>query len=212
MKISLKTAGLVLVAFFAIAIGLYPIAYLVSDMRMGLLATKPEELLSSRVWNALFHVHIFFGGLSLLAGWSQFIKKIRNKNLGLHRVLGKVYIICVVLSGGAGLYIALYATGGIISVLGFTSLAVAWLATSIRAYVLIRNKRIDDHERWMIRSFALTFAAVTLRLWLPLMDFAMGMDFFDAYRIVAWLCWVPNVLVAEAIIMGMLRGKQVVAS
>lgn len=201
-----------MLAFFAIAVGLYPVAYLVSDMKLGLLATKPSELLSSQRWSVLFQVHIFFGGISLLAGWSQFIRKIRNKYIGLHRILGKVYIICVVLSGSAGLYIAYYSTGGIVSVLGFTSLAVAWLATSIIAYFLIRHKKIDEHERWMIRSFALTFAVVTLRLWLPLMDFALGMDFFDAYRIVAWLCWVPNVLVAEVIIRGLPGSRHASAS
>jgi hypothetical protein len=49
----------------------------------------------------------------------------------------------------------------------------------------------------MIRSYALTFAAVTLRIWLPLFQNGFGMEFISAYVIIAWLCWVPNLLWAE---------------
>jgi hypothetical protein len=48
----------------------------------------------------------------------------------------------------------------------------------------------------MIRSFALTFAAVTLRLYLPF-PMIWGFEFIEGYRIIAWLCWVPNLLIAE---------------
>jgi hypothetical protein len=57
--------------------------------------------------------------------------------------------------------------------------------------------RLDEHRRWMVRSFALTFAAVTLRLQLPLAA-AAPIDSLDAYRAIAWLCWVPNLLAVEA--------------
>lgn len=42
----------------------------------------------------------------------------------------------------------------------------------------------------------MAFAAVTLRLYLPLL-FLAGLDFTEAYRIVSWVCWVPNLLVIE---------------
>lgn len=48
----------------------------------------------------------------------------------------------------------------------------------------------------MIRSFALTFAAVTLRLYLPL-HLLFQVSFDDAYRAISFLCWVPNLLIAE---------------
>ena len=51
----------------------------------------------------------------------------------------------------------------------------------------------------MIRTNALTFAAVTLRLWLPAF-IASGADYIEAYTAVAWLSWVPNLLVAEWIV------------
>ena len=56
--------------------------------------------------------------------------------------------------------------------------------------------RFDEHLRWMIRSFALTFAAVTLRLYLPFPPM-MGFTFVEGYRAIAWLAWVPNLIAAE---------------
>ncbi len=67
------------------------------------------------------------------------------------------------------------------------------------AYRHIRNKNLERHREWMTRNYALTFAGVTLRLWLPLFS-GFGMEFQTAYMIVAWLCWVPNLVVAQWII------------
>src|SRR5688572_12516974 len=196
----MKTFWWAIFIFFSISIGLYPIAYLLVDMSYGLLASKSAELLHNTVWYTAFYQHIFLGAIAMLVGWSQFSKKFRNKNLSFHRTLGKVYLIAVALSGSAGLFIAFYATGGLISVFGFMGLAVSWLFTSLQAYLAIRKKDIDQHQYWMIRSYALCWAAVTLRIWLPLFQFGFDIEFMTAYRIIAWLCWVPNLLVAEMII------------
>jgi uncharacterized membrane protein len=189
----------VLFVLFAISIGLYPVIYALVDMSQGLLASKPAELVASTLYKSAFNLHIALGGLSLLTGWSQFSRKFRAKNISTHRTLGKTYLISVMISGICGLYIAFFATGGWISALGFGGLAMAWLFTSSSAYRAIRSKDIDSHERWMIRSYALTFAAVTLRIWLPLSMIA-GLEFVFAYRIISFLCWVPNLLIAEILI------------
>src|SRR5687768_8940786 len=139
----MKTLLWSLFIFFAVSVGLYPFAYLFFDMTYGLLSSKSPELLNDQVWRSTFYQHIFLGAVALLTGWSQFSKQIRNKNLKLHRTLGTIYLIAVALSGTAGLYIALYATGGILSVTGFSGLAIAWLFTSLQAYVAIRRKNID---------------------------------------------------------------------
>ena len=186
---------------FALAIGFYPAIYYFVDMHsQGLLASKPKELLNSNVWHTLFYVHITAGGLAMLTGWSQFSNRLRGRYLNMHRFVGKVYVLSVLLSSCAGLYIAFFASGGIISVVGFGSLALLWLFTDIKAYTSIRKLQIDEHERWMIRNYALTFAAVTLRIWLPLATGLMHFDFITSYRVISWLCWVPNLVVAELII------------
>ena len=48
----------------------------------------------------------------------------------------------------------------------------------------------------MIYSYALSFSAVTLRIWLPLLISQFN-DFIIAYQIVAWLSWIPNLIVAH---------------
>ena len=106
----------------------------------------------------------------------------------------------MVLSSTAGFYIAMFASGGIICVLGFGSLALSWLFTVLMAYTRILKRDIKQHENWMIRNYALTFAAVTLRIYLPLAMQLMHWDFTASYRVISWLCWVPNLIVAEMII------------
>src|SRR5690606_24328344 len=79
---------------------------------------------------------------------------------------------------------------------GFFLLAILWLFTTVMAWKSAMRRDFVVHERWMIRSFALTFAAVTLRLYLPVVSI-LGLEFLPAYRIIAWAAWVPNLIGAE---------------
>ncbi len=182
-------------AFLAIGVGLYPLMYVFAAEQSGLLQSKTTELLANQAWNLAFYGHISFGGLALLTGWSQFSRKIRNKRLNLHRNLGKTYALAVLISGVCGIYIGFFASGGIIPAVGFISLGVIWLYTTLKAYKAIRSKDIQLHQGMMVYSYAACFAAVTLRIWLPLLTIAFG-EFLTAYKIVAWLCWVPNMIFA----------------
>ncbi|MEX0289665.1 MAG: DUF2306 domain-containing protein [Flavobacteriaceae bacterium] len=182
-------------AFLSVLIGLYPLVYLIEGREFGILPSKDEALLSNVFWNIGFYGHIIFGGIALLIGWIQFSKKIRNANLKRHRVIGKIYILAALISGICALYIAFYANGGLVSALGFGCLGLLWLFTTVRAYSAIKNRDIQLHQGFMVYSYAACFAAVTLRIWLPLLALIFE-DFITAYRIVAWLCWVPNMIFA----------------
>jgi uncharacterized membrane protein len=197
----LKMLPWVLFAFLAIVIGLYPLIYYLMDMHSkGLLSQKPRELVNSNIWFTAFYIHITFGGMALLTGWTQFSRRLREKYLGTHRLVGKIYVASVYLSSISGLFIAFFATGGIVNVLGFGILAILWFITITMAYTSILKRDIRQHENWMIRNYALTFAAVTLRIWLPLLSGFVFHDFIPAYRLVSWLCWVPNFIIAEIIV------------
>ncbi|GGH05874.1 DUF2306 domain-containing protein [Mucilaginibacter phyllosphaerae] len=188
-------------AFFAIAVGLYPLLYLLIDMQSnGLLHSKPKAVLNNSIWSTAFYIHIAFGGLALLIGWTQFSARLRQRYLNSHRLVGKIYVIAVALSSIAGLYIAFFATGGIVCVLGFGLLAIIWLISNIMGYLTIRRGHVPLHQKWMIFNYALTFAAVTLRVWLSLLIIFVFHDFVPAYRVVSWLCWVPNLIIALIII------------
>ncbi len=149
---------------------------------------------------AVLITHIVASMLALIIGPFQFLPAIRKgRRIMVHRWLGRTYLLGVLFGGLGGLYMAQLAYGGIISELGFTGLAILWLYTGYQAYRHIRARDINGHRRWMIRNYALTFAAVMLRTWLPISG-ALGIDFLMAYRVIAWMCWIPNLLVVEWII------------
>ena len=98
--------------------------------------------------------------------------------------------------GVSGMYMAAWSYGGWVTHLGFGLLGFATFVSALKAYFHIRAREVAPHRAWMIRNYALIFAAVMLRIELPLMAFAMQ-EFDTPYAIVSWLCWVPNLLWAE---------------
>lgn len=184
------------IALFAIIIGLYPGIYLINDRNFGILSSKSNELLANVFWNTAFYTHIILGGIALLIGWLQFNRKLRLRSPSMHRTIGKIYIVSVFFSSMAGIGLGFFATGGLISSTGFIFLGIIWFSTTLSAYLKARNMQIDQHRRLMIYSYAACFAAVTLRIWLPILNIIF-VDFILAYTIVAWLCWVPNLLFAH---------------
>jgi uncharacterized membrane protein len=196
-----KNLPRITVAVLATMTGLYPAAYyIVRSDHFGVLDWKSAELLANYFYRGSFFTHITFGGVALLIGWLQFSKKIRARNLSLHRTIGKMYMVAVALSGIAGFTIAMSATGGPVSMVGFGLLALLWLYTDLQGYRTIRKLQIERHRAWMIRNYSLTFAAVTLRIYLPLATAVIHFDFIPSYRVISWLCWVPNLVVAALLI------------
>jgi len=197
----LKKILWVLFGFFSITIGLYPFAYLFPTgiQESGLLQTKSIEILSHSMWQLGFNLHIFCGGFALLIGWLQFVPSLRKKYLNVHRTIGQAYVILVFLSGVSAGYIVMNASGGDSAFWGFAALAIVWLATTLIAYLAILKGNINKHQNFMILSYAACWGAVTLRIWLPLLTVYFG-DFNKAYDIVAWLSWVPNLLIGLWII------------
>jgi uncharacterized membrane protein len=143
------------------------------------------------------YTHIFAAAIALILGPFQFSMKLRRKYTRLHRWLGRIYLgIGVLLGGAAGLYMSQFAFGGVMAKTGFGCLAICWLFTGVRAYLAVRSGEIAAHQRWMIRNFSLTLAAVSLRLYLPIAEIS-GFAFEVSYPVTAWMCWVPNIVFAE---------------
>ena len=144
------------------------------------------------------YTHVFAAIFALALGPLQFSARLRATRPRVHRWLGRLYLgVGVAIGGAAGLYMASFAFGGPVARVGFSLLALAWLYTGWRAYAAIRRRDVAAHRKWMVRNFALTLAAVTLRIYLPL-SMVAGLPFESAYVAIAWLCWMPNLLVAEA--------------
>lgn len=144
--------------------------------------------------------HVVGGVAALVLGPWQFSERVRERNLRLHRWMGRAYLIGVLVGSTAGLGMATISLGGLVTHIGFGLLAGLWLLTAVFAYSRIRRGEIDSHRDWMTRNYALTFAAVTLRLWLPFLVRAFHIEIMQAYMTVSWLAWVPNLLMAEVLI------------
>lgn len=186
-----------LMMVLATLVALYAMSYVVVGAPM-----YPADLSESflaRPWG--IYPHAFFGSIAMILGPFQFRRELLRRRRSLHRGLGKVYVVSCLAAGAAGLYMAAYSYGGWVTHLGFGGLATALLVTTLKALAAVRRGEIVRHREWMIRSYALIFAAVTLRLQLPLLTAAFG-GFEAAYMTVSWLCWVPNLIWAEWYVRG----------
>ena len=173
--------------YAAVAYGLFPLGSLVHPDMKSVFQTHATGI----------YLHIFASIVALALGPFQFSTRLRQSRPALHRWSGRVYLsIGVLIGGSSGLYMAQLAFGGWLARSGFAALALCWLFTGFMAYWAIRRGDIQNHRRWMLRNFALTFAAVTLRIYLGL-SVAAGIQFEQAYPVIAWLCWVPNLLLVE---------------
>ena len=146
-------------------------------------------------------MHVACGILLMIIGPFQFIGRIRRRFVRLHRTLGVTYLTAATGLGLSGLALAPTAYTGIVASLGFTFLDLAMLLTTWTALRMVLAHRYSDHRRWMIRSYSLMFAAPMLRL-LSLIYYTLSgaglvsFSFETAYAGIAWLCWVPNILLA----------------
>lgn len=140
-------------------------------------------------------LHIATGTTALALGAVNIMRGFQRKTDKKHRMIGRIYAAAVAVSSLAGLYNAQFAHGGVVSRIGFSTLAVLWFSTLVMSvYNIVFRKNVPRHAFWMILNFSLTFAAVTLRL--QLVPFTQPSSVFDiAYPIIAWTCWVPNLLV-----------------
>jgi uncharacterized membrane protein len=164
-------------------------------LRPGMPDGFAEQLPVYREHAVWFLLHVSGGALALLIGPWQFLARARARRPRLHRRLGWMYAVGVLAGGIGGLYVAPLAFGGVVVHLSFALLAVVWIATTGIAIAKIRSGDVAGHRRWMIRSCALTFAAVTQRLWLVSLDVAL--PFEAAYQAAALLGWLPNLVAVE---------------
>ena len=144
--------------------------------------------------------HLAGGLVALAIGPWQLSTRLRAGALNRHRWMGRVYVIAALIGGIGGLSLAMRSMFGLVTHVGFGMLAVLWLYSTTMAWIRIRAGDQVAHWRWMIRSFALTLAAVALRIYVPVSSL-LHIPFEDAYQVISWFCWVPNLIVAEWIIL-----------
>jgi len=183
MKNTSMTHRLQVMLFVALVIASIAVAFYAFGFQLRIVGDPGFHARFDEV--ALFStMHVVGGGLCLGLGGFQFSKRLRTKHLDLHRNMGRVYLILVLIGGCGSLVLAPRADGGLVAKLGFGMLAAAWLFSALQAYLAVLRKDIASHRAWMMRNFSLTFAAVTLRIYLGMFA-ALDVAFDDAYQSVA---------------------------
>jgi uncharacterized membrane protein len=171
---------------------------------------QPAAFLASQAATYLAHLgplllHVGGGVTALAVGPWQFWGRLRTRHPAVHRALGRVYLLAVLAAGAGGLLLAPLSLGGPLAHVGFSVLAMVLLLTTAAAFVSILRRRIDDHRAWMVRSYALVFAAVTFRSWLGLA--ATGLPFEQVYAVGSWTSWLIDLLVAELLLTAIGRTR-----
>ena len=164
-------------------------------LALGLPLAFPDMLGHVEGQPLAFLLHVSLAPVALAIGAVQFFPALRQNHKAMHRWLGRLYGLAILISGSAGLVVALNAAGGVSAQAGFAVLAVLWVGVTANAVRHAVARRIGKHRRWMVYSYALTFAGVTLRLYL-LGFVATGFTYTEASVYLAWMCWLPNLAFA----------------
>lgn len=190
MRRVVTTAGFGLLLLLCLATALFSARFLFPD---PVLADSMAPHLEARPFVFLTHV---VGGVTALALGSIQLVTWRGPRRAWHRAAGRVYVLACLIGAIAGFGLAATTPAGPVAGAGFGLLAVFWFGTTTLAWRKAVSGDFAQHRRWMIRSLSLTFAAVTLRIMIPLSPLT-GLDFPTAYQAIAFLCWIPNLLLIE---------------
>lgn len=199
---------LLLLAFFTWLMANITLEYIPYNTDVGFLRIK-QQYIDIDHWRIAFFIHVYASLWVLFAGFTQFSKWLQRNNPSLHRTLGYVYVLNVLLiTGPAGLIMGFYANGGLFSRIAFVLLAVLWIFFTAMALIKAKQKDFKAHRNYMIRSYALTLSALTLRAWKYAITNTITVPPMDVYRVVAWLGWVGNLIFAEFLILRYKRSSQ----
>lgn len=204
MKLKAKTAlsyGLLaLYAYFCYLMLKITLQYIPFDTDVAFLRIK-QDYISRTYYQWAFFIHAYTAILALAAGFTQFSPLIRSQFPQIHRISGWLYLIVVLLlAGPSGIIIGIHANGGWSSQFGFCLLGILWIYFSWIALQKIKQRDIQAHRDFMYRSFALALSAISLRAWKYIIVAIWQPRPMDTYRVVAWLGWVGNLILAEIII------------
>jgi hypothetical protein len=142
--------------------------------------------------------HAVFSSIAIITGAIQLRKKWRARFPVWNIRLRYIYFVSVIIGGISGLILALEAYAGFANLIGFSLLAILWLFTTYKAYIAQKNKNMPDYKIWIVRSYALTFSAVTLRFYMGIFFWIFGyLQFEYFYATLGFLCWVPNIILVE---------------
>jgi hypothetical protein len=183
--------------------------YIPFTTNAAFLQIKQTEVNSLPEYIYLFYMHVYSSIFVLLFGFMQFFSFKSRAGMRLHRLAGYQYVLLLlVFAAPSGLYMGWHANGGLWGKISFVTLGLLWWAATLMAMVKIKRRQFAAHRSWMVRSFALSLSAVTLRLWKVVIVYFLHLPPMEVYKIIAWMGWVPNLIIAEIIIHNQQKKNQ----
>jgi len=181
----------ILMMALSLPIAAYALIYVIPDApgRIEIVMANAQAL-------PFLPLHAGAGAVALALGPLQFWSGLRRSRPGLHRGVGMLYVIACLVGAIAGMVLATSSASGLVPGLGFGLAGLFWFALTALGFMAALDRRFPAHRAWMVRSFAMTFSAVTLRIQLGI-AFPLGYAFEDIYGVLAFSSWIPNLIVAE---------------
>ncbi|MDX2172103.1 MAG: DUF2306 domain-containing protein [Bacteroidota bacterium] len=207
IKNIINATVLILLCFFIFLMVRLSVPYFTFRYDVDFLLTK-QKIIHIKHWRYAFYVHVFLSSITLIAGLFQFSNYILKSYKRLHRTMGYLYVITILcFAGPSGLIMAFYANGTIWAKISFIILSLLWMLFTALALISAKQQQFNAHKQWMMRSFALTLSAITLRLLAFILPSFVHLNAFDEYTLIAWLSWTVNLIIAESIIFIKMKKK-----
>jgi hypothetical protein len=191
---------LTIIFLLALSLAINTFRYFNFDPQFGFLHLK-QKAIATGWYLPAYYSHVLIGGIILVAGLLQLHPKSSRRFRKAHRVLGYIYVMGILFfAAPGGLVMSLFIGRGPLVLSSFLLQSVLWFTFTAIAFNKIRSGEIVAHQQWMWRSYALTFAAITLRVYIFFTSYQYNLNDPTAYATLAWLSWVPNLLIAEFLI------------
>lgn len=197
----INSAAFIAILYASYLLILLSLPYIQFKPNVEFLGTK-QLIYHIDLWRISFYTHVFSSPIVIICGLLQFNRWILTKQPKIHRILGYMYVVTVLLiSGPAALVMSFYANGGRAAQTSFVLLTFFWIITSLLSFLKAKKGDYLSHTKWNLRSYALTLSAVTLRFYAYIFDvLEIRMGPRETYILLAYLSWIPNLVIAQILI------------
>jgi hypothetical protein len=163
----------------------------------------PEKVVARQdlLWRACFYLHLPFGSICLFIPLVLLMRNLIALKAQKHRTIGMLYVFSTLaIVCPTGMYLALYAKGGVITQVGFILQGILLYYFTWRGLQAILKGRIEEHRQMMIRSYAVAAVVISFRL-LHIIFFLLNVRYQDNYALSQWLGLTANILLAEIVLV-----------
>ncbi len=197
----LKSSVVIAIMYASYLLILLSLPYLSFKSNTDFLSSK-QFVYHIEAWRWSFYAHVFSSVFIVIFGLFQFFPYFIHKQKRIHRIFGYLYLsILLLISAPAALIMSFYANGGYPAQIGFVILSILWISSSSLSLYYVKKKNFEKHGNYLLRSYALTLSAITLRFYAFLFDyFNVNLGPVETYILVSYLGWIPNLILAEILI------------